>query len=88
MQQDSLDAHRDEVAGILKRQDEDGLPHISEAEMGRELGLEPTQVGSLLRRMEHDGVVSRTGGGNWELTPAAAMHTEARPHPREPRQAD
>ena len=38
--------------------------------------------------LEHDGVVSRTGGGNWELTPAAAMHTEARPHPREPRQAD
>ena len=78
--------HHDQIAQILKRQDEDGVPHISEAEIGRELHLEATQVSGALHEMEREGHVSRTGDGNWELTPAAAMHTSARPDPKEPRQ--
>jgi Mn-dependent DtxR family transcriptional regulator len=81
--------HRDihaGLAGILKRQEADGLPHISEGEMGRELKLEPTEVANHLREMERHGQVTRTGEDNWELTPATSMHTEPRPDPKEPRQ--
>lgn len=76
----------EQIAAILKRQDEDGVPHISEAEIGRELHMDPTEVSSALYEMEREGHVSRTGDGNWELTPAAATHTTARPDPKEPRQ--
>lgn len=86
MHHDSLDHHRHDVAGVLKRQEDIGR-HISEAEIGREVGLEATQVDSLLHRMQTDGEVSRTAEGNWELTAAASMHTQPRPDPREPRQA-
>jgi Mn-dependent DtxR family transcriptional regulator len=78
--------YRDAIAGILKRQDEDGVPHISEAEIGREIGADAHEVTEALRDMERDGMVSRTGEGNWEVTPAAATRTEARPDPKEPRQ--
>jgi DNA-binding IclR family transcriptional regulator len=78
--------HHDRIAAILKRQDEDGVPHISEAEIGRELHLEPTKVSGALHEMEREGHVSRTGDGNWDLTPAAAMRTTAAPDPKEPRQ--
>jgi predicted transcriptional regulator len=78
--------HHEQIAAILKRQDEDGIPHISEAEIGRELHLEATQVAGALREMQREGHVTRTEGGDWELTPAAAMNTTARPDPKEPRQ--
>jgi DNA-binding IclR family transcriptional regulator len=75
---------RDNILGVLKRGEETG-EHISEAEIGRELGLEPTQVADELRDLAVQGAVSRTASGNYELTPAASMHVQARPHPREPR---
>jgi predicted transcriptional regulator len=78
--------HHEQIAGILKRQDEDGVPHISEAEIGRELHLDATHVSNDLQEMEREGHVTRTGDGNWDLTPATAMHTSARPDPKEPRQ--
>jgi DNA-binding IclR family transcriptional regulator len=78
--------HHEQIAQILKRQDDDGIPNISEAEIGRELHLDATQVSSALHEMEREGHVSRTGEGNWKLTPAAATHTSARPDPKEPRQ--
>ena len=77
------DAHAEAIAGILKRQ-EDAGEHYSEAEIGREFGLEATQVSGLLREMQRQGHVQRTHAGNWELTPAASSRTEPRPHPREP----
>ncbi len=80
----SLEARRDEILGVLKRQDETG-GHISEAAIGRELGLEATQVGSLLRDLAAEGAVSRTADGNWELTPAMSGRVQPRPHPDEPR---
>jgi DNA-binding IclR family transcriptional regulator len=87
MQHDSPEEQRTEIAAILRRQDANGLPeHISEAEIGRELGLEATQVGSLLHEMQRDGQVNRTAHGNWELTAAEARDTDPRPHPHEPRQ--
>ena len=78
--------YRNAIAGILKRQDENGA-HISEAEIGREIGADAHAVTEALRDMERDGLVSRTGEGNWDLTAAAATHTDARPDPKEPRQA-
>jgi DNA-binding IclR family transcriptional regulator len=78
--------HHEQIAAILKRQDEDGIPHISEAEIGRELHLDATHVRNDLQEMEREGHVSRTGDGNWDLTPATGMHTSARPDPKEPRQ--
>jgi DNA-binding IclR family transcriptional regulator len=78
--------HHDRIAGVLKRQEEDGIPHISEAEIGRELHLDTTQVTSALHEMEREGHVSRTGDGNWDLTPAAAGRVTATPDPKEPRQ--
>jgi DNA-binding IclR family transcriptional regulator len=74
------------IATILKRQNEDGIPHLSEAEIGRELHLDATEVSSALHEMEREGHVSRTGEGNWDLTPAAATRTSAAPDPKEPRQ--
>jgi DNA-binding IclR family transcriptional regulator len=78
--------HHDRIAAILKRQDEAGGPHLSEAEIARELHLDLTQVSAALHEMTREGHVSRTGEGNWELTPAAAMRTSAQPDPKEPRQ--
>ncbi len=77
-------AHRDEILGVLKRQEEIG-EHLSEAEIGRELGLEATQVASVLRDLAAEGRVARTHSGNYEATPATAGSVQARPHPNEPR---
>lgn len=79
--------YNDAILGVLKRQQEDGVPHISEAEIGREIGAEASEVASALHDLQRDGQVSRTGDGNWDLTPAAASKTDARPDPKEPRQA-
>lgn len=76
-------AHRDDILGILKRQEEIG-EHLSEAEIGREIGLDGTQVSSVLRDLVAEGRVSRTASGNWELTPATAGSVQARPDPKEP----
>jgi Mn-dependent DtxR family transcriptional regulator len=86
MAQDQI-AYRDAITGVLKRQDANGLPHISEAEIGREIGADAHQVADALRQMAKEGAVARTGDGNWELTPAQATRTEPRPDPKEPRQA-
>ena len=69
--------------GVLKRQEEVGA-HISEAEIGRELGLEATQVAHVLRELSEEAAVVRTASGKWELTPAMSGQTTARPDPREP----
>jgi len=77
-------AHRDDILGVLKRQEEIG-EHLGEAEIGREVGLDATQVSSVLRHLTAEGKVSRTGSGNWEMTPAASASVQARPDPKEPR---
>ena len=51
-----------------------------------EIDLEPTQVSSLLHRLEHDGRVMHTASGNWSTTPAAQATTEPAPSPKEPPQ--
>ena len=79
--------YRDAILGVLRRQQADGVPHISEAEIGREIGASAQEVADALRTMASDGQVTRTAEGNWEPTPAVAAHTEARPDPKEPRQA-
>jgi len=77
-------AHRDDILGVLKRQEEIG-EHFGEAQIAREVGLEASQVSSVLRDLAAEGQVSRTAGGNWELTPAASGQVEPRPDPKEPR---
>ena len=78
--------HAEAIAGILKRQEENGLGHLSEAEIGRELGVDAQHVTGHLNDMERRGVVARTAGGNWELTPAASSRAQAVADPNEPRQ--
>ncbi len=80
---DALDAHREEVLRILARGETMGA-----AEIAKEVALEDTQVSSLLKRLQHDGLANRTAGGNWEIAPGAATKTEAEPHPKEPPQPD
>jgi DNA-binding IclR family transcriptional regulator len=79
--------YRDAILGVLKRQSEDGIPHISEAEIGREIGADASEAAAALHELEREGFVTRTANGNWDVTPAAASHTDARPDPKEPRQA-
>jgi hypothetical protein len=78
---DALDQHADRVAAILAQGEELGAAAIA-----REIGLDATQVSSLLHRPEHDGRATRTAGGNWAATPAAAATTEPAPSPKEPDQ--
>jgi hypothetical protein len=77
----ALDEHADRVVSIVARGEELGAAAIA-----REIGLDATQVSSLLHRLEHDGRVTRTAGGNWAATPAAKATTEPAPSPKEPRQ--
>ena len=79
-----MTSQRENILGVLKRGEETG-DHISEAEIGRELGLQATQVAGELRDLAAEGAVTRTATGNYQLTPAAAMRVQARPHPKEPR---
>jgi Mn-dependent DtxR family transcriptional regulator len=71
------------VLGVLARQSDTG-ERVSEAEIARELGLEPTEVAGILRDLSSTNKVTRTSGGNWELTPAGAKEAEPKPHPKEP----
>jgi DNA-binding GntR family transcriptional regulator len=54
--------------------------------LASEIDLEPTQVSSLLTRLEHDGRVTRTAGGNWAAAPAAMVTTEPALFPKVPEQ--
>jgi hypothetical protein len=76
-------ARADDVLGVLARQSDTG-ERVSEAEIARELGLEATEVADILRDLSSTNKVTRTSGGNWELTPAGAKEAEPRPHPKEP----
>jgi hypothetical protein len=78
-----LHPRADEVLQILARQPETGK-HISEAEIGQELGLNATEVAGILRGLTTTEQVMRTESGNWELTPAAQRSVKPRPHPKEP----
>ncbi len=80
---DALDLDRDAVLGILARGEDMG-----EAQIARETELTAGQVGSLLSRLQHDGLVERTASGSWRLSPGAATKTEPIPSPKEPRQTD
>jgi DNA-binding IclR family transcriptional regulator len=71
------------VLGALARQADSGH-HLSEAEIGKELGLDATEVADVLRTLSTTNLVSRTSTGNWELTPAGEREVEPRPQPREP----
>jgi hypothetical protein len=45
--------------------------------IAREIGdVNPTQISGLLRQLASEGVVSRTAGGQWQLT-AATQHQQA-----------
>ncbi len=61
---------------------------MSKAQIARDTELETGQVGSLLSRLQHDGLVERTASGSWRLSPGAATTTTPTPSPKEPRQAD
>ena len=78
---DALNVRADDVLAALARGEDMGA-----AQIAREVGLEATQVSSLLTRLEHDGLATRTAGGNWRITPAAATKGEPAPSPGEPRQ--
>ena len=81
---DSLDRHRGDVLAILKRGGDMG-----ESSIASETPLEPSQVDTLLTRLEQAGLAARTAGGSWRLTPAAESQiSEARPHPSEPAQEE
>jgi len=77
-----IGTHRDRVLGILAREGH----HISEGQIGHEIGHDASEVANLLRDLQREGQVQRTEGGNWELTPAAASRVEPVPSPYEPRQ--
>ncbi|MFL5825672.1 MAG: hypothetical protein ACJ76V_04035 [Thermoleophilaceae bacterium] len=68
------------IFGALKREGEMG-----ESAIAKEAGLRAEGISALLERLEHDGRVARTAFGRWRLTPAEELHTEPRPHPREPK---
>lgn len=83
-EQDALDRHRGEVLAILKRGGDMGASSIAS-----ETPLEPSQVDTLMTRLEQAGLAARTAGGSWRLTPAAETQiAEARAHPGEPPQAE
>jgi hypothetical protein len=49
--------------------------------IAREIGdVNPTQISGLLRQLASQGVVTRTAGGKWQLTPAT-RHEQAEPAP-------
>lgn len=72
-----------EILDILARQREIGR-HLSEAQIGREIGMDGTEVASVLRGLSTTNQVTRTESGNWELTPATERSVRPRPHPQEP----
>jgi predicted transcriptional regulator len=63
---DTLDEHRDAVITVLHAEHELDVNSIADR-----VALEATQVSSLLPRLQHDGVVTRTAEGRWRLTAAA-----------------
>jgi Mn-dependent DtxR family transcriptional regulator len=72
------------VLGVLARQADSG-EHVSDAEIGKELGLDVTEVADVLRTLSTTNLISRTSTGNWELTPAGEREVEPGPRPRDPR---
>lgn len=78
---DALDAHRDAVVRILARGED-----MSAAAIATEVGLEATQVSSLLTRLERDGQVTRKASGSWRAERATQAKTEPQPSPKEPEQ--
>jgi len=72
------------VLGVLARQADSG-DHMSDAEIGKELGLDVTEVADVLRTLSTINLVSRTSTGDWELTPAGEREVEPGPPPKEPR---
>ena len=72
------------MLGVLARQARAGN-HVSDAEIGKELGLDVTEVADVLRTLSTTNLVSRTSTGNWELTAAGEREVEPGPRPNEPR---
>lgn len=53
--------------------------------IAREIGdVNPTQISGLLRQLASEGVVSRTAGGQWQLTAATQHEQSAAPAQSEP----
>jgi hypothetical protein len=73
----------DDILRVLARQEELGR-HLSEAEIGRELEMEGTEIANVLRGLSTSNEVMRTASGNWELTAAAREAVTPRPDPKEP----
>ncbi|MFL5895505.1 MAG: hypothetical protein ACJ76Z_10385 [Thermoleophilaceae bacterium] len=63
---------RQQVLDALK--DNELGPSAIAREIG---GVNPTQISGLLRQLATEGVVARTAGGKWRLTPAAEHQQSA-----------
>jgi hypothetical protein len=83
-QSDPTHPRTKDVLGVLARQADSG-EHVSDAEIGKELGLDVTEVADVLRTLSTTNLISRTSTGNWELTPAGEREVEPGPRPKEPR---
>jgi hypothetical protein len=83
-QSDPTHPRTKDVLGVLARQADSG-DDMSDAEIGKELGLDVTEVADVLRTLSTINLVSRTSTGDWELTPAGQREVEPGPPPKEPR---
>jgi BON domain len=83
-QSDPTHPRTKDVLGVLARQADSG-DHMSDAEIGKELRLDVTEVADVLRTLSTLNLVSRTSTGDWELTPAGEREVEPGPPPKEPR---
>jgi hypothetical protein len=53
---------------------------LGPSEIARQIGdVNPTQISGLLRQLASEGVVTRTAGGKWQLTPATEHEQQAAP---------
>jgi hypothetical protein len=63
---------REQVLAVLEGKE------LGPSAIARDVGVNPTQISSILRQLASEGRVSRTAGGQWKLTAAAA---ESQPTP-------
>ena len=58
---------REQVLAVLEGKE------LGPSAIAREVGVNPTQISSLLRQLASEGRVTRTAGGQWRLTAAAGQ---------------
>jgi hypothetical protein len=85
-QSDTTHPRTNDVLGVLARQRQsDSRDYVNNAEIGKQLGLNGTEVADVLRTLSATNLVSRVSTGNWELTPAGEREAEPGPRPKAPR---